>query len=113
MKKYDEEIFEAVTEIVASTMEESEVELSAEGGKAVAEYFRAVYDGIAGCGPDARPGKFEVYRDASGEYRFRLKAANGEVIASSEGYKHKDSCLKCIDSIRKNAAYAEIAELED
>ena len=39
------------------------------------------------------PGKFEVYKDKGGEYRFRLKAANGQNILSSEGYKTKASCI--------------------
>jgi uncharacterized protein len=55
-------------------------------------------------------GKFEVYRDGKGEYRFRLKAANGEIIASSEGYSSKDSCMKGIDSVKKNAPDATIEE---
>ncbi len=49
-------------------------------------------------------GKWELYTDKGGEYRFRLKAANGEVIAlASEGYKSKSSALNGIESIRKNA----------
>lgn len=47
--------------------------------------------------------KFEVYVDKAGEFRFRLKAANGEIIATGEGYKAKKSCLNGIESIRKNA----------
>ena len=47
--------------------------------------------------------KFELYTDKAGEYRFRLKARNGEVIATSEGYKAKPSCLNGIESVRKNA----------
>lgn len=54
--------------------------------------------------------KFEVYTDKSGEFRFRLKASNGEIIATGEGYKAKASCLKGIESIKKNAPDAEIAE---
>jgi len=54
--------------------------------------------------------KFEVYTDKAGEYRFRLKARNGEVIAVSEGYKKKASCLNGIESVRKNAPEAEITE---
>lgn len=49
-------------------------------------------------------GKFECYKDKAGEYRFRLKAGNGEAILSSEGYKAKDSCTNGIESVRKNAA---------
>ena len=47
--------------------------------------------------------KYEVYMDKAGEYRFRLKARNGEVIAVSEGYKSKSSALNGIESIKKNA----------
>ena len=47
--------------------------------------------------------KFEVYTDKAGEFRFRLKAANGQIIATGEGYKAKKSCLNGIESIRKNA----------
>jgi uncharacterized protein len=56
--------------------------------------------------------KFEVYKDSRGEFRFRLKAANGEIIASSEGYSSKDACLNGIASVKKNAPEAEIKELE-
>lgn len=54
--------------------------------------------------------KFEVYQDKAGEYRFRLKAANGQVIAVGEGYKAKAGCLNGIESVRKNAPEAEVAE---
>ena len=52
--------------------------------------------------------KFEVYADKRGEFRFRLKAKNGEIIAVSEGYKSKASCLNGIDSVGKNAPAAEV-----
>lgn len=47
--------------------------------------------------------KFEVYTDKAGEYRFRLKAKNGQIIAVSEGYKAKASCLNGVDSVKRNA----------
>ena len=47
--------------------------------------------------------KFEVYADKAGEYRFRLKATNGQVIAVSEGYKAMKSCMNGIESVKKNA----------
>ena len=47
--------------------------------------------------------KYEVYTDKAGEFRFRLKAKNGEIIATSEGYKAKASCLNGIESVKKNA----------
>ncbi|MBP2146115.1 uncharacterized protein YegP (UPF0339 family) [Methanofollis sp. W23] len=58
-------------------------------------------------------GKFEVYRDKGGEYRFRLKASNGQVIATSQGYKSRESCMKGIDSVRNNAPNAEIIEVSE
>lgn len=56
--------------------------------------------------------KFEVYADKAGEFRFRLKARNGEIIAVSEGYKAKASCLNGIESVKKNVPDAEIVEEE-
>ncbi len=52
-------------------------------------------------------GKFEVYKDKAGEHRFRLKASNGEIILTGEGYKEKASCAKGIESVKKNAVIAE------
>ena len=54
--------------------------------------------------------KFEVYTDKAGEFRFRLKATNGQVIAVSEGYKALAGCLNGIESVKKNAPDAAIAE---
>jgi uncharacterized protein YegP (UPF0339 family) len=48
-------------------------------------------------------GKFELYQDKAGEFRFRLKAGNGENILASEGYKQKASAENGIASVRKNA----------
>ena len=52
--------------------------------------------------------KFEVYTDKAGEFRFRLKATNGQIIAVSEGYKAMAGCLNCIESVKKNAPEAPI-----
>ena len=54
--------------------------------------------------------KFEVYADNAGEFRFRLKATNGQVIAVSEGYKAIAGCMNGIESVKKNAPDAEIVE---
>ncbi len=59
-----------------------------------------------------RTGRFEIFIDKAGEYRFHLKAANGEVIAASQGYTSKGACLKGIESIRTNAPTAEIVEID-
>ena len=52
--------------------------------------------------------KFEIYKDAAEKFRFRLKAPNGEVIASGEAYESKDSCKKGIESVKTNAPKADI-----
>ena len=48
-------------------------------------------------------GKFEIYKDKAGEFRFRLKAGNGQTILASEGYTGKSGCNNGIESVRKNA----------
>ena len=52
--------------------------------------------------------KFEVYNDKAGEFRFRLKATNGQIIAVSEGYKALAGCLNGIESVKKNAPDAAV-----
>ncbi len=52
--------------------------------------------------------KFEMYADKAGEFRFRLKAKNGQIIAVSEGYTSKAGCENGIASVKKNAAEAEV-----
>ena len=54
--------------------------------------------------------KFEMYKDKAGEFRFRLKARNGEIIAVSEGYTTKANCVNGIESVKKNAPEAEIVK---
>ena len=51
----------------------------------------------------AKHPKFEIYKDKAGEFRFRLKATNGQIIAVSEGYKAIASCKNGIASVRKNS----------
>ena len=53
-------------------------------------------------------GKFELYKDKAGKFRFRLKAANGEIIATGEAYESKASANKGIESVQKNAPGATI-----
>lgn len=56
--------------------------------------------------------KFELYTDAKGEWRFRLKAGNGEVIAlASEGYSSKSAAQNGIDSIKRTAPDAQVVEV--
>ncbi len=56
--------------------------------------------------------KFEIYTDKAGEFRFRLKAGNGETILASEGYSQKAGCKNGIESVRKNAPDAEVTDYE-
>ncbi len=58
----------------------------------------------------AKNPKFEIYEDKGGEFRFRLTATNGQVIAVSEGYKALASCKNGIESVVKNAPEAEVVE---
>ena len=57
--------------------------------------------------------KFELYQDKAGEYRFRLKAKNGEIIATGESYKAKASCLNGTDSIKRNAPESPVVKIEE
>lgn len=54
--------------------------------------------------------KFEIYVDKAGEFRFRLTAKNGQIIATGEGYKALASCKNGVESVQKNAPDAEIVE---
>ena len=56
------------------------------------------------------PAKFEIYKDSRGDYRFRLKAPNGEVIAWGDGYSTKSGCKNGIESVKRNAPEAEIID---
>lgn len=53
-------------------------------------------------------GKFEVYKDKAGKFRFRLKASNGQVIATGEAYETKASAMNGVASVQKNAPGAAI-----
>ena len=57
--------------------------------------------------------KFEWFKDKAGKFRFRLVAANGEIIATSEAYGSKDGCVNGIESVKKNAPIAKIVEAKE
>ena len=48
-------------------------------------------------------GKFEIKTDKAGKFRFNLKAGNGQVILSSQGYSSKDGCENGIESVKKHS----------
>lgn len=54
--------------------------------------------------------KFEVFADNTGKYSFRLRARNGEIIATGQVYASKAGCLKGIESVKKNAPVAKVVE---
>ncbi len=56
-------------------------------------------------------GKFEMYSDKAGKFRFRLKSGNGQIIAQSEAYESKAACKNGIASVRKNAPDAALVEI--
>ena len=66
---------------------------------------------VSGCETLKHP-KYELYKDKAGRFRFRLKAANGETVAVSEGYKSKASAKNGIASIGRNAPEAPVVVAE-
>jgi uncharacterized protein YegP (UPF0339 family) len=78
--------------------------------------FAALPSGRPAVGADAAADKastatFEVYQDKAGEFRWRLRTQNGQVIATSgDGYKEKRSCMAGIESVKKNAPGAAVKE---
>ncbi|HPR39964.1 MAG TPA: hypothetical protein PKY19_02860 [Oscillospiraceae bacterium] len=95
MEPYDETIFEAVTKIVASTTEENEEIVSADGGKQVAAYFRAVYDGLSGnhAEPALPSGGFEIVPEEDGGWKFLVVGADGNIAGTSPVYPSLTACL--------------------
>ena len=57
-------------------------------------------------------GKVEVYQDRSGKYRFRLKASNGQVVATGEAYETKAAAKKGCESVQRAADGAKVEEVE-
>ena len=55
--------------------------------------------------------KFEIYSDKSGEFRFRLKATNGQIIAIGEGYTTLKNCVNGVESVKKNAPDSPVEEV--
>jgi len=113
---FHEDAFDATVEIVSAALEETEVELSAAGGEQVSDFFAAIYKRLCSIidgdeSAETSKGSFEVYQDSKEEFRFRLKAANGQTIAVSEGYTTKAACLKGVESVKKNAGPASIKQL--
>jgi len=58
-------------------------------------------------------GKFEIYQDKGGKFRFRLKARNGEIVAVGEAYESKASAKNGVESVKKNTADATVVDLTE
>ncbi len=58
-------------------------------------------------------GKFEIIKDKAGKFRLHLKAPNGEIIATSQGYETKASAEKGIESVKTNASGAKVEDLSE
>ena len=54
-----------------------------------------------------------IYNDKAGEFRFRLKARNGEIILASEGYSSKPGVKNGVESVKRNAPEAEVVKAEE
>ena len=67
---------------------------------------------VEGFEPEKCP-KFEIYTDKAGEFRFRLKARNGEIILASEGYSSKPGVKNGVESVKRNAPEAEVEKAEE
>ncbi len=57
-----------------------------------------------------RTAKFEIYRDAGGDYRWRFRADNNKVVASGEGYGSKDDCVRAVGPIKEQAPQAGVED---
>lgn len=56
-------------------------------------------------------GKFEIFEDKAGKFRFRLKARNGQIIAASEAYESEAACKNGIRSVKVNAPFAKVKKV--
>lgn len=74
---------------------------------------KANLEDLTEAGASAGNPKFQLYKDRAGEFRFRLTARNGNVIAVSEGYHSKAACLDGIASVRENAPAAGETEVNN
>jgi uncharacterized protein YegP (UPF0339 family) len=74
------------------------------------KYRCTLYDNLSNAKGAFMAAKFEMYTDRAKKYRFRLKATNGEIIASGEAYDTRAACLKGIKSVQKNAPTAAIID---
>ena len=80
-------------------------------GNVIWVYFRSIRRQHPGKEPTVA-GKFEIYEDKAGKFRFRLKAGNGEVVATGQGYESLASVKKGVSAVQRAADGATVNELE-
>ena len=74
------------------------------------DIYRAICINLEAIFMSEKMPKFEIYKDAAEKFRFRLKAPNGEIIASGEAYESKEACKNGIESVKTNTPKAEIVD---
>lgn len=62
---------------------------------------------------DHMAGKFEIYEDKSGKFRFRLKAANGQVVAQGQGYETRKAAVAGTEAVQRAAVGATLVDVTD
>ena len=76
--------------------------------------FFSMKSSRASAGDEPRTGKFEVYQDKGGDFRWRLLSSNGQVVATSgQGYKEKRDCLNGIESVKRIAADSKVEDAKE
>ena len=83
---------------------------------AVGEAYESLSGAKEGCGAVQRAaagaGKFEVYEDKAGKFRFRLKAGNGQEVASGEAYEAQSGAKEGCEAVKRAAEGAKIVEAD-
>jgi uncharacterized protein YegP (UPF0339 family) len=98
----------AIEKTGAQQLISTETSLITENRSGIARTVCPQDTGIPWSSGGSMAGKFVVKKGASGKYHFNLVAANGQVIATSEAYEHKQSALHGIESVKENAPGAEV-----
>ncbi len=91
-------------EVIGTSQTYSSLSSAKGGAESVKRnYYAKVEDQTVKDFEKIRHPKYELYQDAQGEFRFRLKAMNGEIVLASEGYTAKANAKKGIESVKRNA----------
>lgn len=101
-------------QVICTSQVYSSLDACKKGTDSIKRFCMSEIEDQTSASPDVKKNpKYEVYLDKASEFRFRLKASNGEIIAASQGYNNKSSCMNGIESIQVNAPDAEVVVLEE